>query len=74
MGRLGVREDVLREVAELLAGELEGTQEDLDSLETRVIQILRQVGQRTLQRKLADKKRGTQAAASSVPAAGRPGS
>ena len=69
-----MREDVLRQVSELLARELDGVGDDLDSLESGVIEMLRQVGQQTLQRKLAEKKRGTEGAGSSAPADEKPGS
>lgn len=53
-----MRQEVLEQVAKLLAGELDDGPDDLDSLENRLIQDLRQVGQRALQVKLESKKRG----------------
>jgi len=69
-----MREEVLRQVAELLAGELDGASDDLDSLETQVVGVLRRVGRATLQRKLEEKKGGTQVAGSSAHAAQQPAS
>jgi len=69
-----MREEVLEQVAALLAGGLEGESDDLDSLESQVTQALRQAGQRALQRKLEGKKRATQAAASPAHAAEKPAS
>ena len=62
-----MRQEVLEQVAKLLAGELDGGSDDLDSLETRLIKDLHRVGQRALQVKLESKKRGTQAAESPAP-------
>ena len=64
-----MREEVLRQVAELVAGELDGASDDLDSLEAQVLQTMRRVGRATLQRKLGGKKRATEAAGSSAHAA-----
>lgn len=69
-----MREEVLRQVGELLAGELDDVADDLDSLETQVVHVLRRVGRATLQRKLGSKKRATQAAGSSAHAAEKPAS
>lgn len=71
---VGMREEVLRQVAELLAGELDGAADDLDSLEGEVLQVMRRVGRATLQRKLEEKKGGTEAAESRADAGGRRGS
>lgn len=62
-----MRQEVLEQVATLLAGELDGGSDDLDSLENRLTQDLRQVAQHALQVKLESKKRGTQVAASPAP-------
>ena len=70
----GMREEVLRQVAELLAGELDGASDDLDSLEGQVLQVMRRVGRATLQRKLEGKKRATRAAGSPADAAAKRGS
>lgn len=69
-----MRREVLEQVAELLAGELSGEADDLDSLEGQVVEGLRQVGQRALQVKLEGKKGATPAAAWPVRAAEKPGS
>ena len=68
-----MREEVLRQVAELLAGELEGASDDLDSLEGQVLEVMRRVGRATLQRKLDEKKGGTEGAGSCAHAGRRPG-
>jgi hypothetical protein len=70
----GMTEELLHQVAELLADGLEGEGDDLDSMENALIPMLREVGRRALQRRLEGKKRATQAAASSVHAAKTPGS
>jgi len=41
---------------ELITGGLEGEADDLDSLEGQLTEVLRQAGQRALQRKLEGKK------------------
>ena len=69
-----MREELLQQVAALLAGGLEGEADDLDSMENQLTQALRQVGQQALQRKLESKKRATQAAASPAHAAETPAS
>jgi len=59
-----MKEEVLRQVAALLAGGLKGETDDLDSLENQLIPALREVGRRALQQKLAGKQRATRVAAS----------
>jgi len=69
-----MKDEVLEQVAGLLAGELEGEADDLDSLENQLTEVLRRVGQQALQVKLEGKKGATQAAASPVRAIERPAS
>jgi hypothetical protein len=69
-----MRQEVLEQVAALLAGELGSEGDDLDSLEDQVTQAIRQIGQRALQVKLEGKKGGTQEAGSPAGAARRPAS
>ncbi len=61
---LGVvmKEEVLEQIASLLAGELDDSEDDLDSLEDQVLVAIRQIGQQALQAKLAGKKGATRAA------------
>lgn len=67
-----MREELMQQVAALLADGLEGEADDLDSLENQLIPALREVGRRALQQKLAGKKRATRAAASPVSVAKKP--
>ena len=61
---LGVvmKQEVLEQIASLLAGELDDSEDDLDSLEDQVVVAIRQIGQRALQAKLEGKKGATRAA------------
>jgi hypothetical protein len=67
-----MREELIQQVAALLAGGLEDEADDLDSLENQLIPALREVGRRALQQKLAGKKRATRAAASPADAGEKP--
>jgi len=67
-----MNEELLQQVAALLAGGFEGDADDLDSLENQLIPALRRAGQLALQRKLEGKKRGTRAAGSPANAAKKP--
>ena len=69
-----MRQEVLEQMAKLLAGELDGGADDLDSLENRLIPDLRQIGQRALQVKLESKKGATHPAEYPANAAKRPAS
>ena len=69
-----MKEEVLQQVAALLAGGFEGDADDLDSLEDQLIPALRRAGQLALQRKLEGKTRGTRAAGSPANAAKEPAS
>jgi len=57
-----MKQEVLEQIAGLLAGELDDSEDDLDSLENQVLAAIRQIGQRALQAKLDGKKRATPAA------------
>lgn len=69
-----MRQDVLKEMAALLAKELDGGPNDLDDLEGQVLQAMHQVGQDALQQTLAGKKGATSAAGSLAGADPKPGS
>lgn len=67
-----MRKDVLDQVVELLVEEIDDTVEDLDNLETQAVVLSRQIARALLQRKIAGKKRATQAAARPALAARKP--
>lgn len=64
----------LEQLALLLADELDEGPDDLDSMENRLVSILKDVGQRALQVKQEGKKGATRAAGSPAPADRRPAS
>ena len=69
-----MRPEVMEQVAKLLADELDDGVDDLDSMENRLVGVLREVGRRALQVKQEGKKGATSAAGSPAPAGRRPAS
>ena len=57
-----MKQEVLEQIAGLLAGELDDSEDDLDRLEDQVVAAIRQIGQQALQVKLEGKKGATPAA------------
>ena len=47
-----MKQEVLEQIASLLAGEVDDSEDDLDSLEDQVLGAVRQIGQQALQGKL----------------------
>ena len=71
---IGMKQEVLEQISVLLAGELDDAKGDLDDLEGQVVQAIRKIGQKALQRKLEGKKRATQPAESPASADKTPAS
>ena len=61
-----MKQEVLEQIAGLLAGELDDSEDDLDSLEDQVLVAIRQIGQQALQGTLEGKKGATPAAEEAV--------